>query len=82
MDVYRRRPEYVEAKLLTKETAEEIAEWTRGYVLNLGDGTVAVFFEVLDTLLRVNQDMYVIKTQAGDWNIMPKIDFEGRYERT
>lgn len=76
---YRRRPEVVEAKMVTPETATEIADW-------VGATTLANGVRVPTTLAGLAFDlfaapgMFVIKNLDGHREVLTSEEFHRRYD--
>lgn len=84
--IYRTRPTFVEAYLLTPETAKAIAFWTSGQVveeidpLDRSKRYVGINIPTVGGVIRAQENMYVYKDQAGEFKIMSARDFAGKYE--
>lgn len=81
MAIYRTRPEFVEAVLLTPHTAHKIATWCNGVVAEDLSGVIGVDVPIGALgLMRALLGMYVVRDAKSQWQIMTHNDFVGKYE--
>jgi hypothetical protein len=84
--IYRARPEFVEALQLTQKTAQEIADWCGGVVIEEIDPTdstkryVGVNIPTMMGVIRAQEGMFVLRNNRNEFKIMPEREFAGKYE--
>jgi hypothetical protein len=84
--IYRTRPDFVEAYLLTPATADALAVWTGGQVVEEIDPTdstkryVGINIPTVAGVIRASENMFIVKHQDGHFGVMSSRDFAGKYE--
>lgn len=84
--IYRTRPTFVEAYLLTPVTANALAVWTGGQIVEEIDPIdrakryVGINIATIAGVIRASENMYIVKHQDGHFDVMSARDFAGKYE--
>jgi hypothetical protein len=78
-------PVEVEAVMLTKDNAEEVAQWCGGRIveevnpLDRDDVYVGINFPTYDGNKRLSQGMVLVRNSRGGFQALSKIQFEKMY---
>lgn len=80
---YNHIPVSVEAVLLTKENATEVADWCGGHVVDetdlSGDPYVAIFYPTMDGNKRVGEGQYIARSAGGNYLTYSKGFFDAMF---